>query len=495
MKTSKLAMLQQRESTWRFGAAALIVVLLVILGLRATTPYSAAHLEAITKTSQALKLGAPLQMTLEGAHPGITWLMALLSHLSGLSPATTARGVELLMAAAVTALTWSLARRLTDRLGAAIALILLWGSPLWLGMASVTQTTMTMSALLLSLIALMSLPNPRLRDDLMLALVAAMLWLSWPVAALIGALLALLKLKSPSSDEDSTPRAGLLARPTLTLGTLLALLGSLPLATLLHPGLWQAPLQGWQLVFEHTLLKPTLGGGLYRGQTIGALRLPWYAGPDLLLWQGSLPLLILGLGGALGFAATRLTKQDPSPTKAALTLTLGVLILSPWWSADAMTGMASLVAMTTPLLAILGAPLARQALVQGWRRFGTGRAATAAMTSALLLICLAGPMSAATAWPYLGATWAPWRGGLGGALKAQMPAQYDEALPVSVIKEAQRQGCAVSLALKALSSPALATPANPKCVIERQVSLADPKQAGSAALGVGQVQLFTRSDY
>lgn len=490
-KTERVPAILKHEATWAIGASIMSVLTLLALGLRATTPYSAAHAQAIARVAQALKLGAPLTTTLEGAHPGITWIIGLLSHLSGLSPALTARGVELLMAAAVTALTWTLMRRLTDRLGAAIALILLWGCPVWLGMASVAQTTMTMSALLLSLVALMSLPAPKLRHDLMLALVAAMLWLSWPVAALLGALLALLRLKATPRSADEPPiSGGLLGRPSLPLGTLMALLCSLPLATLIHPGLWRDPINGWLSLLEHTLLKPELSGGLYRGQTIGALRLPWYAGPDLLLWQSSLPLLILGLMGAVAIFFAKKT-APATLTQPALALTLGVLILSPWWSADAMTGMASLVAMTTPLLAILGAPLARQALTQGWGRLGTSRAASVTITALMLLVCMAGPMMTARAWPFLGATWAPWRGGLGGALEAEMPAQYDEALPISVVQEAQRQGCALSLALMA-SAPSMSTPPQPKCVIERQIG---PAKGDGAALGLKQAQLFTRSDY
>lgn len=452
------------------GASAATLCVLLILGWRGATLKSVDQLHAIAQLRDALSGKLPMSEATKLYQPGILSIQALFTKLIP-GPAWRAVWLEEVIAAAIVAgLTFKLTQRLSDKRTAALSVVILWGCMPWLAAATTATTTMTLSALLLGLIAAISVPAAarRLWHDLGLALITALLCLSWPAAALIAVLGALLWLKQTAQPAESlrhTPR-GALGAPKLPLGLSLALVSGPALATLLYPPL--RSLTAWQdLLSSNLLAQPA--GDLYRSALTGLERLPWYAGLDLWTWRVSAPLLILSTAGLI-LLARRRDASNISPQLIALSLVL--LLFSPWLSTGALWLYSDLTALAAPLASCCAAIAATSAAVEGIKRVDLktnprGRMIALAIAASLAIATISPMLEAALRWPYLGASWATWRGGVAGAIKAGQPAQADGLLPRALVTRAQEQRCALSPSLELMWPQPHAMSAPPVCTLSR----------------------------
>jgi len=435
---------------WRlYGGIGLATAGLVffagVLGFRGLGPPAVAIGEAAGELVDASR------GNLRTPHPFLELFAGWLGTGLGLSALSTLQFLGLISVASAVPAVAGIAKKLGGPWAAASAAVVFAALPAVAGAATTIGTGAIFLGMWAWFLRLLVVERHHWHDTIALWVLGGALILTWAPFALWGALWIYLEMREAEfSTAHSQNLAGEYDVSAIPVAILLAPVGVFAVATLLHPALLHAPIEGWKAFGDHAL-RWSGSGFTYAGEAYVDRRPPLWSGFALLWWTVPALTLLSGAAGWLHLAVSRWRGTRAARLAQQMCLWgLPLLACLPWLNRGPAWGELHFVAILAPILAVAaGVAIARglravSALAEARGGERAGRFAPrigAALVGGLLVA------TALRAHPVEGSYYSPVAGGFAAAVEKGLTVSRDGVYPVDTIRRARDRAEADSLAV------------------------------------------------
>ena len=377
--------------------------------------------------------------TLDQPHPLFGLVVSLADTLGAGPPLDLLRLVSLTCIVGSLPAVWGIGRKLGGIGTAAAAATLFAILPQTAGLA----TSITAGSLFVFLwswfLRLLVVDRHNWATGLGLWLVGGALVLVWPVVLLWGAIWLFIEIREGRSPADETGLPGEIEPGAVPIAVILAPIGVLLVATLLHPELLSTPIDGWRRVLQSATswTGPVFN---FAGVAYRHARPPLWMGLTLFWW--SMPALVV-VASAFGWLRRwRAGDADSRPARLATNIVLWAPVLAlllPWLHRGPAFGRIEFTYVLLPVVSLLTGDV----VAAGFRSLRTlaeeklgsrpGRAVAAVASAAALLSVLGVTLRSH---PVEGSYYNRLAGGFGGAVEQGLRVSRDGVFPISVLRRA-----------------------------------------------------------
>ena len=434
-----LRLLRRFWHVWVPCALALLAVVFYAgaLGFRGFGP-------EIVELLQGSKGSSPQH--LKTLHPGFELLGAILGGDSA-SAYGALRLLSCLLVAGSLPAIWGLGRKLGDWRTATVASVVFAALPQIAGIA----TSISVGALFIFtwswFLRLLVVDRHAWYSTLLLWLLGALLFLTWPVFPLWLVLWLYLELRHSTVDARSPDVLdGELPPAAIPLAVLVAPIAVFVLATAMHPGFWADPAQGWKLFMQHAM---STSGPVFSfaGTTYEHARPPIWTGLRLLWWY--LPAFVvvaMGIGWARLIGDRRATGRSGTLLRQMFLWGVPLVCALPWLHRGPSYGEIEFTFVLAPFVAVLSGDVLAAGVrsIAGFTRqnlMPSGGVVAGAAFATIFLGMLV--LITVRAHPVEGSYYSHYAGGFKGAVETGLEVSRDGVYPIPVLKRArQRMGAA-----------------------------------------------------
>lgn len=420
----------------------LATLLYALLGFRGFGPPTADALATGREIAKNVPSLAP--DILATPHPLFDLLVSPVGALLSAVPAMIPTLSVTLVAASLPAV-WGIGRKLGGTSTAICATAIFALLPETVGAATALLPATVFIVLWCWFLRLLVVERHRWWSTLLLWLLGGALTLMWPMFLAWGAVWLYVELRdaAASPDDPSAPALpGEVPHSTMPIAILLAPLGVLVAATLLHPGFWSGPVDGWRQFLKHavTWTGPTFS---YGSAVSEHSRPPLWTGVQLGWWM--LPALAAAgtLAGWLSIFGRPTSDHRTGRLSAAMCLWgLPFALLLPWIHRGVTYGELSFLHVLLPIAA-LTTGLALSLGYDACRKFAPAALGdTAARIAAGLVIAavfVATGLLTTASHPNEGSYYNKLPGGFTSAVDTGLPVTRDDVYPLQALQLAQRK--------------------------------------------------------
>lgn len=435
---------------WRaYAGVGLFVVALVffaaVLGFRGLGPPAVALGEAAGALVDASR------GNLRTPHPFLELLAGWIGAGLGLHALSTLQLLGLVAAASAVPAVAGIAEKLGGPWAAGAAAVVFLALPSVAGAATTIGTGAIFLGMWAWFLRLLVVEQHRWYDTIGAWVLGGALVLTWPPFAFWGALWLYLEVREAELSTTSAQNLrGEYDVSALPVAILLAPLGVLAVATLFHPALLYAPIEGWK-AFGDYALRWSGSGFSYAGETYADRRPPLWSGFVLLWWTVPALTLLSSVAGWFHLAVSGWRETRAARLAQQMCLWgLPLLACLPWLHRGPAWGNLYFVVVMAPLLAVAaGVAIARGlrsaaalAASRGGERAGRLVPRIGATLVGALLVA-----TAVRAHPVEGSYYSPVAGGFGAAVEKGLSVSRDAVYPAQVVRRARDRADADSIAV------------------------------------------------
>lgn len=436
------------ERTAIFGVG--LAFLGLVLGFRGIAPDALTLTETARSLTESSEAGLSPTL-LESTHPFVELLGSWLFRLSGDPLLAALQPLSLFAVAGALPAIWGIATRVGDRRHGVAGVAIFATLPQVAGAGTTVGAAAVFVFLWSWFLRLIVVERHRWYGTLPLWILAAALVLTWPPFILAGILWLYVELREStrSASADSVHLPGEVPAGTLPLAVAAMPVAAIVVATLLHPALRSAPVEGWSHFFDFAL-RWTGTPFQFAGTLYADARPPLWSGYALLWWMVPTASILAAVGGWLCLVSEPWRPSRSGRLVQRLCLWgLPLAGLLPWLHRGVSWGRISFVLAAAPLLAVCGALFVVRAL-EGLEALLADRAPPPVRTGAVVTVSLALAVALVAivhrAHPVEGSYYTSTIGGFGGAVERGLPVSRDRVYPIEVVRRASSEVSGGSIA-------------------------------------------------
>lgn len=426
------------ESTATFVAG--LAFFGLVLDFRGIAPDALTLTETARSLTESSQAGLSPTL-LESTHPFVELLASWLFRISGAPLLASLQPLSLFAVAGALPAIWGIATRIGDRRHGVAAVVIFATLPQVAGAGTTVGAAAVFVFLWSWFLRLVVVDRHRWFGTLPLWMLAAALVLTWPPFILAGVLWLYVELRESTrtASADSEHLPGEVPAGALPIAVALLPLAALALATLLHPALRSAPVEGWSHFFDF-VLRWNGTPFQFAGTLYAEARPPLWSGYALLWWMVPTASILAALGGWLCIVSDPWKPSRSGRLVQRLCLWgLPLAGLLPWLHRGVSWGRISFVLAAGPLLAVCGALFVVRAL-DGFEALIADRVPrpvrNVAIVTASLALAVALSALVHRAHPVEGSYYTSTIGGFGGAVERGLPVSRDRVYPIEVVRRA-----------------------------------------------------------